>query len=165
MYYVGEDGLGTGLRRSGTLCVRIFKINVLPWLLASPFMYLRALGSVYYLVIWQSAFICGLNFIFCPIRSVLWRLELANWRGGEFKVTHRFSCNWSDWIVVQHSLKATHLFPCNRRLLCNTIKDTLCKSSLYSDEFILMLDTCVHFYRIDQQFLIIDYDAKVSSLW
>lgn len=71
MYYVGEDGLRTGLRRSGAMCVRIFKINVLPWLLASPFVYLRALGSVYYLVISQSAFICGLNFIFCPIESVL----------------------------------------------------------------------------------------------
>lgn len=41
----------------------------------------------------------------------------------------------------------------------------LCKSSLYFDEFILMLDTCAHFYRVDQQFLIIDYVAKVSSLW
>lgn len=72
MYYVGEDGLGTGLRWSGgARCVRIFKINVLPWLLASPVMYLRALGSVYYLVIWQSAFICGLNFLFCTIRSLL----------------------------------------------------------------------------------------------
>lgn len=41
----------------------------------------------------------------------------------------------------------------------------LCKSSLYFDEFILMPDTCAHFYRVDQQFLIIDYVAKVSSLW
>lgn len=91
---------GAEVEWSAALCVRIFKINVLPWLLASPFMYLRALGSVYYLVIWQSAFICGLNFLFCTIRSLLWRLELANWRGGELKVNHLFSCNWREWNVI-----------------------------------------------------------------